>query len=134
MSIIRWRPFEELEESFEDIEPFRANGWDLAADVYEDKDKIVVEMHLPGIDPNKVDIDVDENYLRISGSREESEEKKEKNFFKKEIRRGSFERVIPLPCAVESEKAQAECKEGTLKIILPKKQGKQPSKIQIKKM
>ncbi len=133
MSIIRWRPFEDLEESFEDIEAFRANGWDLAADVYEDQDKIVVEMHLPGIDPDKVNIDVDENYLRISGSREESEEKKEKNFFKKEIRRGSFERVIPLPCAVESEKAQAECKEGALKVILPKKQGKQPSKIQIKK-
>ena len=133
MSIIRWRPFEDLEESFEDIEAFRANGWDLAADVYEDQDKIVVEMHLPGIDPDKVNIDVDENYLRISGSREESEEKKEKNFFKKEIRRGSFERGIPRPCAVESEKAQAECKEGALKVILPKKQGKQPSKIQIKK-
>ncbi len=133
MAIIRWRPFHELEEMFEEGEPFRLNGWDLAADVSEDENNVFVEMNLPGIDPDNVDIDVEKNYLRISGSREEKEEKKDKHYFKKEIRRGSFERIISLPCAVMGDKAQAEVKDGILTVTLPKEKGKQPSKIQIKK-
>jgi HSP20 family protein len=45
---------------------------------------------------------------------------KEKQFYKKEIRRGSFERIILLPCSVEDGQARAEFKDCILKIVLPK--------------
>ena len=130
MAIIKWHPLNELEDIFEDFG--NRHLWhDLAADVYEDNGNIVVEMHVPGIKLEDITIEVDENVLRVAGHRQEAEEKKDKNFYRKEIRRGSFERVISLPAAVDSAHANAEIKNGTLKVTLPKEKGKKPSKINI---
>ncbi len=132
MPIIRWRPFTDVEELFDDFR-MRWESLDLAVDVYEDKNNIVVEMNIPGIESENVDIEVEDNYLRICGSREEEEEKKEKHFYRREIRRGSFERVITLPAAVIADQAKAEFANGVLKVTLPKVKGKEPSKIKVVK-
>ena len=94
-------------------------GFDLAVDVYEKEEKIFAEMHIPGIDPKKLDIEVDGELLKISGVREEKKEQNEKNFFSREIKYGSFERTVVLPKKVISDQTQASYAEGTLVVSMP---------------
>lgn len=133
MAIIKWHPFRDIEDFFEDFSSFRNHTWDLAVDVCEDDNNVYIAMNIPGIDPDRVDIEAENNYLRVAGSREEEKEVEGKQFYRKEIRRGSFERVIALPSGVEIDKAAAEFDNGVLKITLPKIKGKVPSKIKVKR-
>lgn len=119
MPLIHWKPFEDLEQLFEDMSS-GAHGWDLAADVYEEGNSVMVKMHIPEINPDHLDIEIEDNHLHITGSREHKEEVKDRHYFKKEIRCGSFERVIALPYAVDEDSAQAEFCDGVLKIKLAK--------------
>lgn len=124
MAIIRWEPFRDLERIFEDGFggiPFSQMSMDLAVDVYEKDNTVVAEMSLPGIDPDNLDISVEDDLLRVTGSREEEQETKEKQYYSKEIRRGAFERTVRLPAQVEADAAEAEYKDGVLRITLPKK-------------
>lgn len=139
MTLIKWEPFRDvgriLEEfpSFPKLEKF---GWDLAVDVYEKDNNIIAEMNLPGIDPDQINITVEDNYLRISGAREESREEQNKRYYSKEIKRGSFERLIHLSDPVQKDKVKAEYKNGELTITLPKiaiSKGGEKVKIEIKK-
>lgn len=130
MPFIRWRPFGDIDRFFEDL--YTRNGQDLAADVYEENDTVTVEMLVTGMKPDEIDISVEDNHLRIIGSRKEKEEVGDRGYYYKEIRRGDFERIIPLPTAVDSSKARADFSNGVLKIVLPKKKATQPNKIKIK--
>ncbi len=120
MALIRWESFGDIDRFFEDFPAFPKQGIDLAVDVYEKNNNVIAEMNLPGIDPDKIEVSVEDNYLRVSGSREESTEEKKKHYYSKEIRRGSFERVVRLPAEVQKDKAVAEYKNGELIITLPK--------------
>lgn len=136
MNLVKWEPFNEMERFFaEDFFPFlpttKKVGWDLAADVYEEKGNVVVEMNLPGIDPQKIEITVHDEFLKVFGTREEEKETKEKDFYSKEIKRGAFERMVKLPTKVKTQKAEAKYKNGTLKILLPKLEEEKEEKIKI---
>lgn len=135
MKIIRWDPFGGKNLLDEDIFNLPLNiksvGFDLAADVYEKNNSIIVEMNIPGIDPDKIDITVEDQLLRISGKRDEEKEVKDKNYYSKEIRRGSFERVIELPSPVVVEKTTAEHKDGVLRVALPKKTPESAGKVKV---
>lgn len=133
MAIIRWEPFRDLERMFDaDMRPLSRLGWDLAVDVYEKDNNIIAEMHLPGIDPNKLNVSVERDHLRISGSREESQENKQRNYYSREISRGSFERFVQLPSEVDSNKTEAGYKNGVLTITMPKLQQQASGKVQVK--
>lgn len=90
-------------------------------------------MNTAGIDPDKIEIAVHNNTLRVFGSRDEKEVVEDKHYYKKEIRRGSFERIISLPSPVDQSKATAECKDGVLYIVLPKTKATKQSTIKIVK-
>lgn len=137
MALIRWEPFRDFDKWFQDDLMTSAQdvigiGRDLACDLYEEDGNLVVEMQLSGIDPEKVDISVsDDGNLRVTGEREEELETEEKNYYHKEIRRGSFDRVIPLPSAVDITKTTASAENGVLKIVLPKKTDKKGKKVKV---
>lgn len=121
MSLIKWEPFTDIDNFFESFPSSISKlGGDLAVDVYEKDNNIIAEMNLPGINPDDINVSVEDNYLRVSGSREESKEDKKKNYYSKEIKRGSFERVVRLPSKVEEDKVSAEFKNGELLVTLPK--------------
>ncbi|RME84815.1 MAG: Hsp20/alpha crystallin family protein [Planctomycetota bacterium] len=127
MTLMRYEPFKGLDKFFETLAPtttFANMGWDLAVDLYEEGGELVAEMNLPGVDPEKLEISVEEGHLRIAGTREEMSEKKEANYYSKEIKRGSFERLIYLPFKVKENEAKAEYNNGVLKVRLPKDEGK----------
>lgn len=119
MQLTKWEPLGELDRFFDEF-PRSKFGWDLAVDVYEKDNNVIAEMSLPGVDPEKVDISVDDNYLRISGSREESKEEKDRHYYRQEIHRGSFDRTVRLPQSVDKNSTKAECKNGNLIITMPK--------------
>lgn len=131
MPFIKWKPWTEFEETFE---PFTmlSNGCDLDADIFEDEESVNVEMHLAGVNSDDIDIEVNENMLHVSGLRTEEKEKKEKHFFRKEIKRGTFERAVMLPASVQADKAQAHFENGVLTITLPKEKAKHSKKVKIK--
>jgi len=103
-----------------------------AVDVYEDGDNVIVETQLAGIDPEKVDISIENDVLCIKGESEKKSEVEDKSYYRKEIRSGSFYRSIPLPMHVQGDKAAAEAKDGVLKISVPKAEEVKPRKINIK--
>jgi HSP20 family protein len=136
MSLIKWEPFDEFDRLLRD-HPLMSTtrnaqvGFDMAVDVYEDGNDIVAEMNVPGLKADDIDVEVEDTYLRIAGRREEVQEKKEKNHYAKEIRRGSFERVVQLPDKVEQEKVTAEYKDGVLKVKMPKKERTPDKKVKV---
>jgi HSP20 family protein len=138
MSLIKWEPFDEFDRMFREFgilnNPRSAQlmSYDLAVDVYEDNNNLIAEMNLPGLKGDEIDVEVEQNHLRIAGRREEVQEKKEKSHYAKEIRRGSFERVVPLPDRVDSTKVTAEYADGVLKVSMPKLATETDNKIKVK--
>jgi HSP20 family protein len=123
MAIVKWEPFEEFDRwVMNDMVPSVRSkvGWDMAIDLYEDGNAIIAEMQLPGMEPDKIHVSVREGYLHVSGSREDHKETKDKQFYSKEIRRGTFDRAIRLPTDVDKKNVQADYKAGVLKITMPK--------------
>ena len=138
MAIIRWEPLRDIDRFFEDDDLWNFpksrmthQSWDLSVDVYEDGNSVVAEMNLPGIDPDKLDIGVEDGYLRVAGSREEDKETKKRGYYSKQIMRGSFERTVRLPYEVESHKANAAYDKGVLRISIPKKKASKGKKIKV---
>ncbi len=138
MALIKWTPFfpefEDMDKMMDSMLPaVRGHefGFTPAIDMYEDKDNIVVETQLGGIDPEKVDIAIENNVLTIKGESEKKSEVEDKNYYRKEIRRGSFYRSVPLPVKVDGDKAMAVNEDGLLKITVPKAPEVKPKTIKI---
>jgi len=134
-NLIRWNPFFDGFDDdwgFSSLAMSRPSGFMPAVNVYEEKGSLIVETQLAGIDPEKVDISIENDVLVIKGESEKRSEVEDKNYYRKEIRSGSFYRSIPLPAHVEGNKASAEAKDGVLKISIPKKDEAEPKKISVK--
>lgn len=130
MSLIKWNPFLSDGFGFDDANKIMGEflpvvrnnqvGFTPALDIYEDNNNIIVETQLIGIDPEKVSVSIENNVLYIKGESERKSEVEEKNYYRKEIKRGSFFRSISLPEKVKGEDATAVTKDGILKISIPK--------------
>ena len=137
MQIIKWEPFKEVDRFFDDrfFPPFSALtklGLDMAVDTYEEKGNIIAKINLPGIKSNELDIAIEDDMLTISGRREEEKETDKKNYYTKEIRRGSFLRSVRLPKAVNANKAEATYDNGELKITMPVLAGSKEKAVKVK--
>lgn len=130
--IISWSPLRDMDRFFEDFSSWDRANFAPAVDIYQDKDNVVVEASLSGIDPEKVDISIENDVLTISGHTEEKQETKREDYYRKEIREGSFSRSIILPMNVKGDQAEAHYEKGVLKITLPKAEEAKPKKISIK--
>ncbi|HBT92007.1 MAG: Heat shock protein Hsp20 [Parcubacteria group bacterium GW2011_GWD2_43_10] len=129
MPIVRWAP---LMPSFDDFDKFfDGSGFVLALDVYQTKDTVVVETPLAGIDPNKVNISIENDILTIEGATEHKTEVDEKNYYRKEVRSGAFHRSVALPASVDGQKAKATYAKGVLKIEIPKEERAKPKTVKI---
>ena len=102
-----------------------------AIDVYQDKDNVIAETPITGIDPEKVDISIENDVLTITGQSEHQSEVDEKNYYRKEVRYGAFHRSVALPASVDGAKAEAEYQDGILKVVIPKEERAKPKKIKV---
>ncbi|MBI2050765.1 MAG: Hsp20/alpha crystallin family protein [Parcubacteria group bacterium] len=134
MSIVRWRP---MLDPFSDFDKFfeewggGAQGFVPALDVYQDKDHVIVETPLPGIDPDQVNISVENDVLTIEGATKKESEVDDKDYYRKEVRHGAFHRAVALPASVNGEGAKADYTNGVLKITIPKEERAKPKQIKI---
>jgi len=131
--LVPWQPFLEPFENFEKF--FGKNnpvGVVPAVDIYEKGKDIIVETTLAGIDPEKVEISIENDILTLQGKMEKKTEVEDKNYYRKEISTGSFYRQIPLPKPVVGDKAAATYENGVLKIAIPKAPEKKNKKIDVK--
>jgi HSP20 family protein len=128
--VMPFEPFRDLMKSWD--EDFFGGDFSPSANVYQDKDNVIVEMDVPGVEPEKVDVSVENDVLTVSGSREDKKEVKREDYYRKETRSGSFSRSVILPMQVKSAKAEAEFDNGVLKITLPKAEETKAKKIKIK--
>lgn len=93
--------------------------------------KFIVRTDLPGIDPKNVDIKVVGDVLTIKGTREEKSETKKADFFRREIRYGSFERSISLPKGIKAEDLKATYRNGVLELSAPVPKEATPKEVKI---
>lgn len=109
-----------LDKFFEgELMPFKDISY-LASNIYETDKDIVVELQTPGFDKKDIKVSFQDGYLKIEGKSSEEKEEKNKNYWRKEIKRGSFLKVIPIPKEVDSKQAKASLTNGILKVTLPK--------------
>lgn len=106
--------------------------WIPALDISETEKEVRVRAEVPGVDPEKLDITINQGVLSISGSKEEARDEDGENFHRVERRYGSFTRQISLPCDVDEDKIDAEVTKGVLKVRLPKSVAATPRKIAVK--
>ena len=133
--LVKWSPFFDGSEDYEDLFPAlrgERSGFVPAVDMYQDEKNVIVEAQMAGIDPDNVAISIENDILIIKGESEKISEVDDKNYYKKEIKRGSFYRTIQLPTHVAGDKAEAESNDGVLKIIIPKLGEAKPKIIKIK--
>lgn len=117
-----WEPEEEGFDHFLDDLPMvrKTAQFIPPMDIYQKGNKLVVEAPIIGIDPKNVEISVKDNVLIIQGNAEKKSEIEEGNYFRKEIKSGSFYRSVRLPAHVRGDKAEASYQKGILKIEIPK--------------
>lgn len=106
--------------------------WHPTMDIYNRPHELVVELELPGVRMEDVDLRVEENHLILEGTRRRSETYKEDDRFYTERLFGAFHRVVHLPSDVDAEGVEAHFSEGLLMIRLPKIHRTQGKKIEIK--
>ncbi len=128
--LTQWHPLMDVDQFFDT--DFLGGGFAPAMDVYQEGDNVVVKASLPDIDPEKVNISVENDVLTVWGETEETSEVKRQDYYHKEIRKGSFSRSVVLPMKVKSEDTEATYEKGVLKITLPKAEEAKPKKIAIK--
>ena len=142
MAITRFDPFRDvvtlqnrLNSLFRDFNdgdsPLTTASFVPAVDIYEDPQKVVLKLEVPGIEEKDLDIRVENHTLTVKGERKFEKEEKEENFHRIERRYGSFYRAFTLPSTVDTENVGATYNAGVLKLELKKKAEAQPKQIKV---
>lgn len=116
----------------EDWNPPEDPGGELAVDVYQTPDSIVIKALVAGVQPQSIDISLTREMVTISGKRADEREVEEEHYFQRELYWGSFSRTIMLPEEVDVDMAEASEKHGVLMIRLPKINKKRETKLKVR--
>ena len=103
-----------------------------ALDVVENEDAYVVQATLPGLKPEDIDINIEDDVLTIKAERNEEREESEDTYLLRERRYGAFHRAVRLPSGVNGDEATAEMQDGVLTLTLPKREEYKPKQIEVK--
>jgi HSP20 family protein len=106
--------------------------WQPAMDVAETESELVVNVEIPGMDPEDIDVSLSEGTLFIKGEKKPEAEEKDADYHLIERSYGTFIRSTRLPMEVQSEKISVSYKNGILTIVLPKSEGTQKKEIKLK--
>ncbi len=138
MSLIRWAPmdmFSDMDDMFNRLPammPSQMKAFVPPLDMYETDTAVVVELPLAGVRPEDVAVSVQKGVLVVKGEQKKEHEVEEKNYYRKEVRAGSFYREIALPSPVVEDGVTAEFEGGILKITAPKAQPATVKKVEVK--
>jgi len=109
-----------------------ASDWSPPVDVAEDTDQYMITADVPGVDPDSIEVTLENGILTLRGERQPEQSEEELAKYKRMERvRGTFYRRFTLPDTADSEKVQARCRNGVLAISIPKQERVQPRKIEV---
>ena len=143
MTMQRWDPFSELRQMQDTMnriwrgyrgsaEDGGFEAWAVPLDVVRKGDDIEVRASVPGVDPDNIQITVENDVLTINGQTESENEKTEGDFLMRERRSGSFHRALRLPDTVDVEQAETRYENGVVTISFPKLESKKAKKLSLK--
>jgi len=148
-SIMRWDPFEEVgtlrravDRLFDDVmlvgRPARtapnglpAAAWEPAVEMFETGDEVVVRAEMPNVDPANVDVTVTNDAITIKGTVRQEEDKKDRSYYRRELRYGAYVRTLPLPAEVKGNESKATYKDGVLEVKIPKSERAKPASVKV---
>lgn len=104
----------------------------LALDIYQTDDEVVIKAPIAGVRPEDLEISVTDDVVTIRGERREFSETQKENYLAQECYWGEFSRSYGLPVAVDSDKAEASLKDGILTIKFPKQEKTKTKTLKIK--
>lgn len=143
MAVVRWEPFRELAALQSEMGRWMnqlagtpaANGqgssWLPAVDAWETETELVLAFDLPGIPEEKIEVEVDDGILTVSGERERTHQADGERFYRYERRFGAFSRSVSLPAGVDEDAISAEYRDGVLEIRVRKPEEAQPKRIRV---
>lgn len=148
MAIIRWQPWQEIDtlrrqfdQLFDELTPIsrgtamKTNGhaWAPAIELKSTDTDVILRAELPGIDAKDLDVQVSREAVSLTGEykAETKTEDKEHQIYRSEFRYGSFQRVIPLPVAVENDQVKADFQDGILTLTMPRVAAERPKVVKV---
>lgn len=146
MSITRYDPFRDLRSLQEEVnrlftgnvgrsfddEGIARGSWSPSVDIYENKEQIVLEAELPGMNREDFDLSVENNVITLRGERRFEKKDETDNYHRVERAYGSFTRSFTLPNTVTAEGANADYRNGVLRVTLPKREDTKARRIEVK--
>ena len=146
MSVMRWDPFRDLLSIQDEMNRlFRRTlsegdsgdaaearpRWAPALDIAERDDAYVVHVEVPGVNPDDLEVTLEEGVLTVKGERRFTEESTKEHYHRVERRYGAFRRSITLPTQVMTDAIDATFKDGVLEITVPKAAEAKPRRIEV---
>ena len=135
--VVRWTPmnpvnlFNEFDRLFERPSTRTTNDWSVALDVAEKEDNYLVKATVPGINPDDLEITLEDDVLTLKGEILRDEEVEDVKYHVRERRYGSFSRSIRFPVAVNGDAVEANYNNGILSLNIPKAEAVKPKRITI---
>ena len=139
---VKWEPFRDLmamqdrmtrlfDETLSRIwkEEVPRRIWSPPVDILERENEVILKVDLPEMNQNDIEIKVEENTLIIRGERKFIQETPHGNYLQIERPYGTFQRTFAIPRMIDLERIKAACKDGVLRIVLPKKEEVHPKQI-----
>jgi HSP20 family protein len=138
MTLVRWQPLRnvtslhrEMDRLFEGLTDapvvtlrdrlnVDATAFMPAAELKTDADNVYLQLQVPGLKPEEIDVQVTAYYVVISGERKEEQTTEEGGTKRSEFRYGKFHRAINLPVKIDRDSVHAKYENGILKLTLPK--------------
>lgn len=145
MGIVRYDPFRDLRSLQDEVnrlfstnlsrvfgdEGIARGAWNPTVDIFENKDQIVIEAELPGMNREDFDLSFENNVITLRGERKFEKRDESDNYHRVERSYGSFTRSFTLPPTVSGEGISAEYRNGVLRVALPKREEVKARRIEI---
>jgi HSP20 family protein len=125
------RLFNGLFPRFEEEETVTGYDWAPAVDIKEEDHCYAIHADVPGINPEDIDVSLEDGVLTISGERKFDNEEEKQGYKRIERLRGTFFRRFSLPDTADQNKVKAKCKDGVLEVIIEKQEKILPKKITV---
>lgn len=127
MSLVRFEPWSLVARNSRETPP----SWMPAVDIFEEKERFVVRADVPGVDPAKIEVNMDKGILSVVGERDTDERSTAEGVSRYERLGGRFVRRFTLPDTADAEAIKAKSANGILEISIPKQPVAQPRRITV---
>ena len=114
------RYIDQMQRQKRPVVQFGHRVWRPLVDLFETEDMLVAIVELAGVDQDALDISVEDRVLAVRGRRSIGSARQPSSYHLMEIGHGVFERVVPLPVSVDSDRTSANVRNGMLEVCMPK--------------